>query len=502
MTARAEAVRQESASGAGSMLRLRRHPQSFLKLILLGFALVGLPLIIALVNNALSIDRLADHSRKAVYQAAQIAHSSRALADEIATMERAVRQTHILGDTSLLEGYFRAHNKFESTAASLLELSLHAEQEQLLTQLQSSEASIFQQVSTLKQSPEQLRDLIDRFVLLRDSARTFATVGYALIEREVDEMQDMAGYARFTVGWQLLALIPFAILLAFAFSVRIARPIRQIDEAIRNMGQGELSKVIRVDGPQDLVYFGERLDWMRRRLLKLEEQKTRFLQHVSHELKTPLTAMREGADLLAEGVVGELTEEQQRIARILHSNSVQLQRRIEDLLNYSALQAEKAALVKQEANLTKILDAVLQDQNLIIMSKGLRMELSCPEVVIDCDEQKIKVILDNLLSNAVKFSPPGGCIRIWTSRSSELAQLDIVDAGAGVDETDRDKIFEPFYQGRRLLDSHVRGTGLGLSIAREYALAHGGNIELVGRAAVGAHFRFTLPIRDTDGIHE
>jgi two-component system sensor histidine kinase GlrK len=132
----------------------------------------------------------------------------------------------------------------------------------------------------------------------------------------------------------------------------------------------------------------------------------------------------------------------------------------------------------------------------------LRIELSCPEIVIECDEQKIKVILDNLLSNAVKFSPPGGCIRIWTSKTAELAQLDIVDAGAGVDETDREKIFEPFYQGRRVLDSHVRGTGLGLSIAREYALAHGGNIELVARVAVGAHFRFTLPIRDPDGIHE
>ena len=105
-------------------------------MILLGFALVGLPLIIALINNALSIDRLADHSRKAVYQAAQIAHSSRALADEIATMERAVRQTHILGDTSLPEGYFRAHNKFGG--GEPFELSQHAEQEQLLTQLQSS----------------------------------------------------------------------------------------------------------------------------------------------------------------------------------------------------------------------------------------------------------------------------------------------------------------------------------------------------------------------------
>jgi two-component system sensor histidine kinase GlrK len=498
MIARAEA-RPESSADASSSSWLRRNPSSFLKLILLGFALVGLPLIIALINSALSIDRLAEHSRKAVYQAAQIAHSSRALADEIAAMERAVRQTHILGDSSLLQGYFRAHHKFETTAATLLELSLHAEQKELLIKLQALEASIFQKLSIIRQSPEELRDLIGNFATLRDSARTFSTLGYTLIEREVGEMQDMAGYARFTVGWQLLALIPFAILLAFMFSLRIARPIQQIDEAIRNMGQGKLSKAIRVDGPQDLVYFGERLDWMRRRLLKLEEQKTRFLQHVSHELKTPLTAMREGADLLVEGVTGELSEGQQRIARILHSNSVQLQRRIEDLLSYSALQTEKAALVKHRANVGAILEAVLQDQHLAIMSKALRIELSCPELMIDCDEQKIKTIVDNLLSNAVKFSPQRGCISIRASKAEETIELHVLDTGAGIDEGDRDKVFEPFYQGRRTLDSPIRGTGLGLSIAREYALAHGGNIELIPQAGSGAHFRLTLPVHDPEG---
>lgn len=499
MVVHGDTVRQENGTGATSSSRLRRKPKSFLKLILFGFALVGLPLIIALINSAFSIDRLADQSRRAVYQAAQIAHGSRVLADEIAAMERAVRQTHILSDTSLLENYFRAHKKFESTATSLFELSLHTEQKQLLEQMQLLEVSIFGNVSAMKQSPEALRDLVGKFVPLRDSARTFSAVGYALIEREVGEMQDMAGDARFTVGWQLLALIPFAILLAFIFSLRIAHPIRQIDEAIRTMGEGALFKAIRVDGPQDLKYLGERLDWLRRRLLKLEEQKTRFLQHVSHELKTPLTAMREGADLLAEGVAGELTEEQQRIATILYNNSIQLQRRIEDLLSYSALQTEKAALVKRPANLAKILDAVLHDQNLIIMSKGLKIDVSCPELIVDCDKQKIKVIVDNLLSNAVKFSPAGGCIKIWASEVDETVRFDILDAGAGVDEVDREKVFEPFYQGRQVLDSHIKGTGLGLSIAREYALAHGGTIELVQQAANGAHFRLTLPIRDMEG---
>jgi two-component system sensor histidine kinase GlrK len=106
---------------------------------------------------------------------------------------------------------------------------------------------------------------------------------------------------------------------------------------------------------------------------------------------------------------------------------------------------------------------------------------------------------DNLLSNAVKFSPSGGCISIWASKDGDTVQLDILDAGSGVDEADREKVFDPFYQGRRVLDSHVRGTGLGLSIAREYALAHGGNIELVHRVDAGAHFRLILPLRDTEG---
>src|SRR6185312_4041099 len=188
MIAPGEAGRQDSASG--SWVRLRRKPKSFVKLILLGFALVGLPLIVALINSAFSIDRLANQSRKVVYQAAEIAHSSRALADEIANMERAVRQTHILGDTALLEGYFRGHAGFEKIAAGLAELSLSDEQRRLLVQLKSEEAVIFERVSAVKESPEELRKLIGNFGHLRDSARFFFSLGYALIEREVDEMQD------------------------------------------------------------------------------------------------------------------------------------------------------------------------------------------------------------------------------------------------------------------------------------------------------------------------
>lgn len=493
--------RRAMSTGTAAHGLLRYNPKSFLKLILIGFTLVALPLIAALVYSAISIDRLADKSRKAVYQAAQIAHGSRVLVDEIVAMERSVRQTYILNDASLLEGYFRAHAKFENMAGSLSRLSLRSEHKPLLDQLIVSESAIFQQISAVRRLPLGLRNLTDDFVPLQDLAQTFSSAGYILIEREVDAMQAMAERARTIMGWQLLALIPFAIVLALFFSVLIARPIRQIDEAIRTMGQGELSRTVTVTGPEDLRYLGEQLDWMRLRLLEVEQQKTRFLRHVSHELKTPLAAIREGADLLAEGVVGELTGKQRQIANILHGSSLQLQKRIEDLLNYSALQTDTFALQKESVALARILKEVVQEHALAALNKNLRIELDCQDVMLLCDEKKVKIIVDNLLSNAVKFSPQASQIRITALLHQNLAQVDVMDQGPGIDAADQEKVFDPFYQGRRISESHIRGTGLGLSIAREYARAHGGALELVAHGESGAHFRLTLPVNEPENIH-
>lgn len=483
-------------------LQQNRNPKSLLKLILLGFSLISLPLIVALINSAMSIDELADQSSKAVYQASQMANGSNVLANEVLVMERSVRQAFILNDPSLLDGYFKAHSRFTDTALSLEKLSSHAGQKQSLEQLRLSEVTILQEVSATRDNPQELYRIIDHFPSVMEKAQIFSDSGRALIELEVNEMRNMADRSLSTVMWQMLALIPFVIFLGIFFSFLITRPIRQIHEAIHALGQGELSRTVAISGPRDLVYLGERLDWMRQRLLALEVQKTRFLRHISHELKTPLTAIREGADLLVEGVVGDLTLKQQQIASILYNNSLQLQKRIEDLLNYSALQTEKSALVRTTVRLDTLIDNVLQAQKLTIMNKHLTVTRPDCNVALNCDPQKICVILDNLLSNAIKFSPSGAQIDIAISQTGESVQIDIADQGPGIDEADQGRIFEPFYQGRKIPDNlHARGTGLGLSIAREYAAAHSGNIELVRQEAIGARFRLVLPVGRPEESH-
>lgn len=472
----------------------RFRPKSFLGLVLIGFAFVALPLIVALVYSAVRIDQLTKLSSTAVYRATEITHGSRIMVDEIMVMERSVQQALALEDTTLLEGYLLGHNKFEMVVKRMLDVVSDEKQHHLLKQIRSQENRIFSQVLALDEQPQILQALPQQFADLLVLAQQFSTNNFQLIEQSVERINEIASETRALVESELMILVPLVIFLALVFSIIIARPVRQIDQAISLMGQGKLTHPIRVNGPRNLAYLGERLDWLRLRLLKLEEQKMQFFRHVSHELKTPLTSIREGSCLLVEGVSGSLNEQQSRVADILHENSLQLQRKIEDLLSFSALQGGVANLVKQPVDLKKFIIAAIRAHNLSILRKQIKIYLLCPQLSLECDKQKLDAILDNLLSNAVKFTPDKGEIKISAICLKRNVQIDICDSGPGVNEADREKIFEPFYQGRNPPHHHVRGTGLGLAISREYALEHGGNVELVQTDCPGAGFRLTLPI--------
>ena len=144
----------------------------------------------------------------------------------------------------------------------------------------------------------------------------------------------------------LLVIFSTAVALAIALGLTrlIARPIAELDAAIRQLGGAEFSRPIAVRGPDDLKTLGERLDWLRRRLVELEAEKNRFLRHLSHELKTPLTALREGAELLHDEVGGPLSPPQRSVVAIMKDNSIKLQRLIEELLDYQRALHAAAAL--------------------------------------------------------------------------------------------------------------------------------------------------------------
>jgi two-component system sensor histidine kinase GlrK len=471
-------------------------PRSFLKFILLGFLLVSLPLVYALAELILSLDRLATQSRAEVLQASQAARSSRLLFEQATTLERLARQEIILEDPALIEDYARMRQEFQQTTQQLSQLPLERAQLTALTQLREREEQLFVLLRSPQRTPQTVTRLADGYATLVEDTQGMLNATTQLTQRAIERLQETAAQGREKWFWLALATVAIALALALVFAVLIARPIRQLDQAIRQMATADFTHAIEVNGPQDLRYLGQRLDWLRTRLNELEQQQTRFLRHVSHELKTPLTAVREGAELLRDNVGGRLSPEQQEIVRIVRENTLSLQKLIEDLLAYHQARAldEPATLVP--VSLPDVVRRVLREQKLASVARMITFETKLDPAVVVGHADKVRTIVDNLLSNAIKYSPRSGVIELELALQEGYAVLDVSDHGPGIAASERDRVFESFYSGKAPLDGKVKGSGLGLAIAREYALAQSGRIEILDRAdgQRGVRFRLWLPV--------
>ncbi|MEO8384417.1 MAG: HAMP domain-containing sensor histidine kinase [Betaproteobacteria bacterium] len=474
-----------------------RYPRSFLALLLVGFGIVALPLIAGLVSNAISIERLSEQSQLAVFNATVATQSARQLSTAEMAMERSARSYAISGDRDSIDAYENSRAGFRKLLADFIVQPLEPEMKTAATVLQQKEANIYALVVGKPPSEEMSKQVERDFAELANRTQAINTLANRLIDLEVVALKSFAAKSRNQVIWQLLAMIPSALLMIAGFTYLLARPIRDLGRAIHRLGEGKLAKRIRVSGPHDIEMLGEKLDWLRQRLIALEDQKTRFFQHVSHELKTPLTALREGSELLCDEVVGKLTDEQREVAEILKQNSLTLEKLIQDLLTYSQAQSsdrlgKKTAFEIKSLQLRDLIDQVINAQRLAIVAKSITVKRECEKIPFHGDAEKLRVVIDNLLSNAIKYSPVSGTIVLRLGKHKEHAVfIDVIDSGPGIAPEDRDRIFDPFYRGKHAAASAVKGTGLGLAIARDYVELHQGSVKAID--AAGAHFRVILP---------
>lgn len=469
------------------------YPKSFITLLLIGFSLVALPFLFVFATATLYLDDITRQSRAAVAQAAQATQDSRTLLELLARMERAARQYLVVGDPGLLHVYSETRRQFDKTAHTLATLLTEPVQRHTLETLTQRADAI--DVELAARDGKARHALTQEFTSLFTQANTIMAASNHLIDQETSTLQSSAERAQRILTWQALLLIPFALLAAVGIAYLIARPLRQLDQAIHDLGSGQTTGEISVTGPEDLQRLGERLDWLRMQINEMEAQKNRFLREVSHELKTPLTAIREGTSLLQEGAVGHLNHQQQEIAAILQDSASRLQRMIEALLQYSAVRFNDAPILENVA-LDEVLREALSEHALSVASRGIHLFTSIGRVSLQGDRHKLAVLIDNLLSNAVKFTPSEGTIKVMLHVGHGEAVLDVLNSGARIAAEDKPHVFEPFYQGKTPQpESRVKGSGLGLSIALDCARAHRGSIEIVDNALwAGAHFRVRLPL--------
>jgi len=294
------------------------------------------------------------------------------------------------------------------------------------------------------------------------------------------------------VLWALLAL-PLTLALAVIATMLISRPLNALSEAMQRLGVGNLQQPVLIDGPRDIVQLAQRLDWLRQQLIEVDTQKKSLMRNITHELKTPLAAINEASALLADGVAGPLSGQQERVVTILANNVTVLRQMIEQLLFFNTLSLPNQPRMVQLKFPSVIEEWCARFEDLRAR-KQITFALKGEPARVRLDTHRMELIFTNLISNALKYSPRKGVITLMWQLHDDAFVLEVSDQGPGIADNELQTIFEPLYRGAAAPDVlAMPGSGMGLAIARECASQMGASIDVSNIQPHGARFRVRVP---------
>jgi signal transduction histidine kinase len=272
----------------------------------------------------------------------------------------------------------------------------------------------------------------------------------------------------------------------------VTRPLRELEAAAASVGRGQLATRARVPpGPREPRALAIAFNEMAVRLESLVDAQQRFVADASHQLRTPLAALR----LRLENLNPELPPSARDDLDGAIAESWRLSRLVDGLLALArAEQAGSTPVAVDVAGVVSERHAAWSD---LAEERGVRLEVALPgQLPALVTPGRLDQVLDNLLANALDASPPGGRVAVTGARSGDLVQLHVTDEGPGLSAAERDRAFDRFWQGATGHDGHRGGFGLGLAIVRQLLIADGGSIEL--RPAHGAGLDVVVRVRATE----
>jgi len=227
--------------------------------------------------------------------------------------------------------------------------------------------------------------------------------------------------------------------------------------------------------------------------------KTEFLANISHDLRTPLTAMITHAEILRDGILGDLSERQRESVQAIINGGRQLLDSIGEILTYARGAAGQLTVSRTEFSVAEVVAKVSTLNESLVARKGLALEVDVPDDLppLQADREKFAHVLSNLLGNAIDFTPAAG--RVWVVARAVAGDggcsllVEVGDSGIGIAPEHHDLVFREFAQVDSSASRRHHGTGLGLTIARKLVELHGGRIWLESRLGEGSRFFFTIP---------
>lgn len=425
----------------------------------------------------------------------------------IYAQERSDREYLAVGDHVFLKKFNEETEEFRRTIASLKDQDGSEASRQFLIEaasLQEQYALLFHRhvkskASRPYQKPADYESRRKALIGEISSALQSAlNIHEALVAEALKDSLQRSQQANRLTTYLGVAAVILGIGFAGVATYTILAPLRRLQEHIRKIGQGEFKNAINVPVPSDLCDLVDSVRSMATKLQELDDMKAEFLSHITHELRSPMTAVHAGTQLLLEQIPGPINDNQRNTLQIMEDSSREVIDMISGLLDLAKVESGMMEYHPASVDLMRNVEAAIQKVRLLAERERIRIIVNAPSgpLRVQVDEARIQQVLDNLLSNALKFSSEGSlvCLKLEPDAEKKVLQISVSDTGRGIAPESLPHIFENFYGGSTSTPTKVPGSGIGLALAKKVVEGHGGRIWAESELGKGTTMSFVLPL--------
>ena len=282
----------------------------------------------------------------------------------------------------------------------------------------------------------------------------------------------------------------------------VATPLVKLRKATQNIKEGNLDFVLEVDGTDEFAELCRDFEEMRRRLKESAEEKVlldkenkELISNISHDLKTPITAVKGYVEGIMDGVA-DTPEKMDRYVRTIYNKTVEMDHLINELTFYSKIDTNRSPYTFSKLNVDDYFSDCAEEVGLELETRGIQLYYANyveKDVLVIADGEQIRRVIHNIISNAIKYmDKPKGVIQIRVKDVGDFIQVEIEDNGKGIASKDLTYIFDRFYRTDVSRNSSKGGSGIGLSIVRKILEDHGGKVWATSREGLGTIMYFVL----------
>lgn len=297
------------------------------------------------------------------------------------------------------------------------------------------------------------------------------------------------------VGASIIILI-LSLFLGSFLSYRIIKPIEILEKATSAVALGKLDQYITINTKDELEQLGTAFNKMIDGLKRLEELKEEFVFVASHELRTPVTAIKGYLSMIKEGDSGPISGDVKQVLDQITLANDRLVQLVEDLLQVARSEAGRLTIELSDVNISEAVNSVLKELQPLAVQKNIEFVYltNDPLPMVQADLARLKEVLVNLVGNAIKYTAGSGKVAISHEIANNTLITNIEDSGIGMTEEEQNKLFEKFYRVKNSETSEIQGTGLGLFIVKEIVEKMNGKIWAKSQKDIGSTFSFSLNI--------